>query len=126
MLSENSRVRAKIPAAFEHLMGPHIEKVDHTIEPGLSELTWTSINLDHYTSSVYKALGDLELLMDWANDLVKFRINGVLKSMSNAKLCELPDEEPWTVDHFLEHTQVSGPSQVCSTSHHVMELIFVV
>ena len=56
---------------------------------------------------MYKALGDLELMMDRANDLVEFRIEAVLHEMSIATLCELPDEEPWTVEKFLEKTQVN-------------------
>ena len=44
--------------------------------------------------------------MDRANDLVEFRIDSVLKDMSNTVLCELPGEEPWTVEHFIENTQV--------------------
>ena len=64
LLTENSRVRAKIPNAFEQLMGPHIEKVDNAIDPGLTKLTWTSINIREYTDNVYSALQDLELLMD--------------------------------------------------------------
>lgn len=107
MLQENNRIRAKIPAAYEELMVPHISKVDRAIEPGVKKLTWTSINIDLYIDSVYKALAELELLMDRANDLVDFRINAVLQEMSTMVLCELPDEEPWTVDEFLERTQVT-------------------
>ena len=56
---------------------------------------------------MYKALAELELMMDRANDLVEFRIEAVLHEMSVTTLCELPDEEPWTVDKFLERTQVT-------------------
>ena len=45
--------------------------------------------------------------MERANDLVEFRIEAVLHEMSVTTLCELPDEEPWTVDKFLERTQVT-------------------
>jgi dynein heavy chain len=96
LLSENRRVRAKIPAAFEQLMVPHIEKVEVAIDPGMTKLTWTSINIPEYMDGVYAALADLELLMDRANDLVEFRINAVLHDIASTTLCELPDEEPWT------------------------------
>ncbi|XP_074644897.1 dynein axonemal heavy chain 5-like [Tubulanus polymorphus] len=106
MLQENKRVRTKIPVAYDTLMAPHVAKVDEVIEPGLTTLMWTSMNIGNYTTSVYKALSDLELLMDRANDLVEFRIDAVLYDMANVTLCELPEEEPWTVDKFLENTQV--------------------
>ena len=76
------------------------------LEPGLTKLTWTSINIEEYIERVYSALSELELMMDRANDLVEFRIDAVLHEMSTAVLCELPDEEPWTVEEFLEKTQV--------------------
>ena len=104
MLKENSRVRSKIPTAFEPLMDVHISKVEEAIEPGVSNLTWTSLNIKDYISGVFKELAELELLLDRANDLVEFRIDAVLKSMSNIMLCELPEDEPLTVEQFLERT----------------------
>ncbi|XP_064640332.1 dynein axonemal heavy chain 5-like isoform X2 [Lineus longissimus] len=106
MLAENARVRAKIPTAFDPLMVPHISKVDDAIEPGVTMMMWTSMNVDKYIEGVYAALADLELLMDRANDLVEFRIDAVLMEMSMATLCELPEDEPWSVDKFLENTQM--------------------
>ncbi len=57
---------------------------------------------------VYAALQELELMMDRANDLVEYRIEAVLHEMSTMTLCELPGEEPWSVEAFLERTQVSA------------------
>ena len=57
MLQENKRVREKIPPAFEPLMGPHISKVDEAIEPGLTKITWTSINVEEYIERVHERLG---------------------------------------------------------------------
>ena len=51
-------------------------------------------------------------MMDRANDLVEFRIEAVLHEMSVTTLCELPDEEPWTIDKFLERTQVTDYSRI--------------
>ncbi|XP_053402509.1 dynein axonemal heavy chain 5-like isoform X4 [Mercenaria mercenaria] len=105
MLQENKRVRKKIPTAFEELMGPHINCVEETIEPGLTKLSWTSLNIQEYIEDVYKRLEDLELLMVRANELTEFRIDAVLQEMATTTLCQLPQEEPWTVEEFLENTQ---------------------
>lgn len=107
MLQENRRVRSKIPQAFGSLVGRHVAVVDRALEPGLSELTWSSIGVEEYMANVHRKLADFELLMCRANDLVEFRIEAVLREMSTTMLCELPEEEPWPVDRFLEHTQVS-------------------
>lgn len=106
LLQENKRVKSKIPTAFESLMGPHVSKVDKRLEPGLSKLSWTSLNIQEYIQEVYSVLGELELLMDRAHDLMEFRIDAVLKEMSTTKLCQLPEDEPWLCDAFLENTQV--------------------
>ena len=106
LLQENKRVRTKIPPAFETLIAPHMSRVDDAIEPGLTMLTWTSLNMDRYIENVYARLAELELLMDRANDLTEFRIDAVLHEMSTTMLCELPDNDSWTVDFFLERCQV--------------------
>ncbi|CAH3041642.1 unnamed protein product [Pocillopora meandrina] len=105
LLSESVRVLARIPPAFKPLMSPHLAKVDAAIEPGLTMLNWTSLSLDVYMDSVYDAFKELELLIDRANDLVKFRIEAVLQEMSNTLLCELPSDAPWTVERFLKNTE---------------------
>ncbi|XP_029359358.1 dynein heavy chain 5, axonemal isoform X2 [Echeneis naucrates] len=105
MLSENTRVRAKIQSAFEQLAMPHVAKVDEAIQPGLTSLNWTSLNIDKYLSNIDKTLVDLELLMDRVNDLVKFRIDAVLQEMSGSTLCVLPEDEPMTCEELVQTTR---------------------
>nr|XP_046256822.1 dynein axonemal heavy chain 5 [Scatophagus argus] len=105
MLSENTRVRSKIQSAFEQLAMPHVAKVDEAIQPGLTSLNWTSLNIDKYLSRIDKALVDLELLMDRVNDLVEFRIDAVLQEMSGSTLCVLPEHEPVTCEEFVQTTR---------------------
>ncbi|XP_051812950.1 dynein axonemal heavy chain 5 [Acanthochromis polyacanthus] len=105
MLSENIRVRAKIQSAFEQLATPHVAKVDGAIQPGLTSLNWTSLNIDKYLSRIDKALVNLELLMDRVNDLVEFRIDAVLQEMSVSTLCVLPEDEPVTCEAFVQTTR---------------------
>jgi len=38
-------------------------------------------------------------------DIWDCRIEAVLEEMSAIPLCDLPEEEPLSVDEFLEHTQ---------------------
>ena len=101
----------RIPAAFKPLMSPHLAKVDAAVEPGLTMLNWTSLSLDTYLDSVYEAFKELELLIDRANDLVKFRIEAVLQEMSNTPLCELPSDAPWTIEKFLKNTEVCSKTK---------------
>jgi dynein heavy chain len=81
-------------------------KLDAAIDPGLTMLNWTSLNLATYLDSVYEALRELDLLLTRAQDLVTFRIDGVLNEMSVVPLCELPSDASWTVEEFLKNTEV--------------------
>ncbi|ESO89757.1 hypothetical protein LOTGIDRAFT_192667 [Lottia gigantea] len=123
MLDENQRVRAKIPVAFESLMGQHLAHVDEAIEPGITTLNWMSLGIDDYIKNVYAALADLELLMDRAHDVTEFRIDAILKEMASTKLCELPEDEPWTVEKFLENTQMlcAKGAQILQTKSQTVE-----
>uniref|UniRef100_A0A8C5EBC4 AAA+ ATPase domain-containing protein n=1 Tax=Gouania willdenowi TaxID=441366 RepID=A0A8C5EBC4_GOUWI len=102
MLSENKRVRTKVQVTFEQLMMPHLAKVDEAIQPGLTSLNWTSLNIEKYLSRIDKAL---ELLLDRVNDLVEFRIDAVLLEMSMVTLCALPENEPITCEEFVQSTR---------------------
>ncbi|KAF4087596.1 hypothetical protein AMELA_G00072460 [Ameiurus melas] len=92
VLSENSRVRAKIQPAFEQLLTPHVAKVDEVIQPGLTSLNWASLNIDKYHDRITVAL-------------VQFRIDAVLQEMSGATLCVLPEDEPVTCEEFVHTTK---------------------
>uniref|UniRef100_A0A2C9JCN9 AAA+ ATPase domain-containing protein n=1 Tax=Biomphalaria glabrata TaxID=6526 RepID=A0A2C9JCN9_BIOGL len=116
MLEENSRVRKKIPAAFEALMGLHLAKVDDALEPGLTMLSWTSIKIPDFIQSVYKALGELELLVDRAHDVTEFRIDAIMREMATTTLCQLPEDEPWTVPDFIENTK-----KLCAKGAHILQ-----
>ncbi|XP_034058618.1 dynein heavy chain 5, axonemal isoform X2 [Gymnodraco acuticeps] len=105
VLSENTRVRAKIQSAFEQLAMPHVAKVDEAIQPGLTSINWTSMNIDKYICRIDKALVNLELTMDRVNDLVEFRIDAVLQEMSASTLCVLPEDEPVTCEEFVQTTR---------------------
>ncbi len=106
MVSENERVRGRIPELFETLMVPHLERVDEIISPGLTLLHWTSLNIDAFVESVQGALNELELLVDRSCDVVNVRIEGVLREIHAMELCDLPDSEPWAIEEFVARTEV--------------------
>ena len=111
MVAENDRIRSKISEIspselFSPLMEPHLEKVDEVISPGLTVLRWTSLNIDAYLDSVGESLKELELLVERVCNMYEFQIQGVLTEIQNLELCALPDSEPWTVDEFVNRTQV--------------------
>ena len=114
MVSENARVKGKIPELFLTLLWPQLEKLEEVISPGLTLLSWNSLNIEYFLDTVHKALKELELLVDRACDLLELRIEGVLKEIQATPLCELPDSDPWTVHQFVSKTQVRSECLVAT------------
>ncbi|XP_063956179.1 dynein axonemal heavy chain 8-like [Lytechinus pictus] len=107
ILEENAAVRAKIGPIFQQLMMSHTRKVDIAIQPGLTMLTWTSLNLDAYFMSIKEALRNLSLLIKQVNDIREARIDSGLNTIANTSLVELPTEQPWTAEEFVSKTQTA-------------------
>ncbi|XP_066267666.1 dynein axonemal heavy chain 5-like [Branchiostoma lanceolatum] len=105
VLREFEGIVARIPNVLLPLMRPFINQVEEAVQPGLTMLTWTSVNIDTYIGNIYKALNSLELLTKQASDVLECRIESVLNEMSFTALCDLPDDEPVQVSHFLEVTE---------------------
>ncbi|XP_078614020.1 dynein axonemal heavy chain 5-like isoform X3 [Branchiostoma floridae x Branchiostoma japonicum] len=105
VLHEFEGIVARIPNVLLPLMRPFINHVEEAVQPGLTMLTWTSVNIDTYIGNIYKALNNLELLTKQASDVLECRIESVLTEMSFTALCDLPEDEPVQVSHFLEVTE---------------------
>ncbi|XP_055965046.1 dynein axonemal heavy chain 5 [Sorex fumeus] len=105
MLAEYQRVKSKMPSIIEQLMVPHLAKVDEALQPGLTALSWTSLNIEKFLKTTFAKIKDLELLLDRINDLIESRIDAVLEEMSSTPLCQLPLDEPLTCEAFLQMTK---------------------
>jgi len=82
-------------------------KVDAAISPGVTMLNWNSLNTPSYISNVYNRLRQVDLLVKQVNDVRDARIDAVLQEISDTVLCELPRDDPWSVDEFVTKTQVT-------------------
>ena len=69
-------------------------------------LNWNSLNIPSYIANVYSRLRQVDLLVKQVNDIRDARIDAVLQEISKTVLCELPKDDPWTIDLFLSKTQV--------------------
>eukprot|EP01135_Chromosphaera_perkinsii_P010177 Nk52_evm43s2039 gene=Nk52_evmTU43s2039 len=109
-LRDYDRIMAKVPGILKHIMKPQTDVVDELIEPGLTKLSWTSLNLDEYLKSISVALHRLEEFTDKANDIKECRIENGLKEISQTLLCDVPTADAWTVEEFMERTE-----ELCSS-----------
>jgi dynein heavy chain len=102
VLKEYERINGKIKPICKNLLAPHIADMELKLHPGMSTLTWTSMNIDSYLAHVHQGLNKLEQLIINVNDIVENRIENNLKNISKVSLVSLPHENiTFTLETFV-------------------------
>ncbi|CAJ1081553.1 dynein axonemal heavy chain 5 isoform X1 [Xyrichtys novacula] len=107
MLQDYSSGVAKIPPSLLPLMQPFIGRVEASLSPGLTTLSWTALNTDSFIQAVYVALEDLDQVSKVASDLLECRIGRLLESMCSCCLLVLPEDSPVSPQELLQQTESS-------------------
>ncbi|XP_016398775.1 dynein heavy chain 5, axonemal-like [Sinocyclocheilus rhinocerous] len=107
MLSNFDAVVKRIPSVLQSPMKPFIRYVETALYPGLTILSWTSLNIDHFIGCVYKALQELEQVVKVVMDILECRIERTLESMASTSLLTLPKNQPVTPEMFLTNTETT-------------------
>ncbi|EDS37982.1 ciliary dynein heavy chain 5 [Culex quinquefasciatus] len=92
LLMRNNRVRLDIPTIFLPLMRTMLIKLEDAFLPGLTTITWMSLNLKDYLNQVEKVIINIEYFVKEVNDIREARIEDVLYSFANTDLLALPGE----------------------------------
>ncbi|XP_046353935.2 dynein axonemal heavy chain 5-like isoform X1 [Haliotis rufescens] len=123
ILSEYKCIVGSIAHALLPLMKPFQDRVEEALSPGMTSLTWTSLNVDAYTSKIYEDMSSLEKLVKTVNDVLDCRIEAVLQEMSVTALCDLPEDEAIPAEKFLEITEdiVKQASESLATQSQLVE-----
>ena len=61
---------------------PHFKDVEWKLQPGMTTLTWTSLNIDPFINNVHIGLKKLQELVSCINDIIENRIEKNLKIVS--------------------------------------------
>ncbi|XP_060921113.1 dynein axonemal heavy chain 5 [Labrus mixtus] len=107
LIQDYSSLVAKIPPSLLPLMQPFIGRVEASLSPGLTALSWTALNTDLFIQGVYEALKDLDQVSKAAADLLECRIGQLLQSMSSSCLLVLPEDSPVSPEDLLLQTDSS-------------------
>ena len=111
-----------VPDLFSFLMILHLEKVDEVLSPGLTVLRWTSLDIDSYVRSGHEILERTKLLISRVNDIYDLRIDQECKNVGATPLCELPDQEPWSMAEFKSRISVSTVYRINCSDVHIVAL----
>ncbi|KAJ7420669.1 dynein heavy chain 5, axonemal-like protein [Willisornis vidua] len=105
-----------IPVMLKPLMKPFIGQVEDALTPGLTQLSWTSLNINKFIQNVYSSLRDLDYVVKEVADTLECRIERILEDMSNTALIILPEDKPMDVISFLEQIEKLAISAGCKLS----------
>ena len=108
----NQRVLARVMPVLRPLLSPALADVDYRLRPGLTSLTWTSLNLDAYRMHVSTGIARLEELVRNVNDIVENRIERNLRAIARTLLVHLPQDRSFTLDEFVQAQQDYVSQQV--------------
>eukprot|EP01028_Stygiella_incarcerata_P006636 TRINITY_DN270_c0_g1_i1.p1 TRINITY_DN270_c0_g1~~TRINITY_DN270_c0_g1_i1.p1 ORF type:complete len:4523 (-),score=1222.92 TRINITY_DN270_c0_g1_i1:192-13760(-) len=100
-LGEYERVAQRIIPIVRPIMQPHLNDLERKIQPGMTVLTWTSMNIDGYLHRIHQGSIKLEDLVGKINDIIENRIEKNLKTISKTLLVDLPHDESFTLDQFV-------------------------
>ncbi len=54
---------AMVPSIFRTLIRPHLRKLDHTLTPALTQLTWSSLNVNSFLNKMEKNIKNFEIFI---------------------------------------------------------------
>lgn len=92
LLKRNNAVRLAIPVIFLPLMRTMLIKLEQIFLPGLTIVTWMSMNLNDYMNQVDQVLTRIEQFVKEVNDIREARIEDILYSFANTDLIVLPKD----------------------------------
>ncbi|KAI9141404.1 dynein heavy chain and region D6 of dynein motor-domain-containing protein [Paraphysoderma sedebokerense] len=106
VLQAKKKVMSKVPNILKDAISPHIHHLEKILIPGLTHLSWSSLNLESFLLSCHNQIGKLDELVDKILDISQCRIGNGLRKISELSLCDIPaDSEQWTLDEFMEKTE---------------------
>ena len=82
------------------LLKAHLAELEMVVAPGMTDLTWTSTNIDMYLKRVHRTIDNLELVVSKVNDMLHHRIDDNLKDAARIIMVDLPKDELVTLEEF--------------------------
>jgi len=78
-IKEYERVLSRVNPVIKGLMQFHLDELDSKVRPGLTTITWTSLNIEQYLDSTDAALFRIDDIVSKMNDIIENRIDKNLK-----------------------------------------------
>ncbi|XP_068137634.1 dynein axonemal heavy chain 5-like isoform X2 [Hyperolius riggenbachi] len=82
VVQQYERTQRAIPEDFAVLFTSHLERVNHQFQPGLSRLSWSSVNIEGLLHQTGAAVTRLQFLVDKVMEIKEQAIGKVLEEIS--------------------------------------------
>ena len=101
LVREHQRILDSIATIVKPLLKPHIDDLEKKLAPGLSVLSWTSLNVDGFIHLLTQALSRFEELVCKVNDVLRNRVEHNLDTIARMLLVSLPADAAFSYDEFV-------------------------
>ncbi|KAH9641786.1 hypothetical protein HF086_003912 [Spodoptera exigua] len=92
LVDRNNQIRRSMPKLYQPLLRAQLIKLENAFQPGLSTITWTSLEIPSYCENIERVLTEVDLFVKEVVDMKEARIDAILKSITKTVLVYLPEE----------------------------------
>jgi len=113
MLNEYDRIVTMVVPVTAMLLRPHFQDLELLLKPGMTTLTWMSMNIEKFIVALDERLVRLATLVSIVNDIVATRIERHLRLVSQTVLVDVP-QHAVTMSQFIDMQDeyIRGPAAV--------------
>jgi dynein heavy chain, axonemal len=101
IVREHTRVMRSMRSILKPLLKPHIDDLEKKLAPGLTVLSWMSLNIDGFIHLLTHALARFEELVCKVNDMLSNRVEKNLELISRMLLINLPADQSFSYEEFV-------------------------
>ena len=113
MLNEYDNCVTKVVPVTAMLLRPHFQDFELYLKPGMTTLTWMSMNIEKFLENLDDRVRRLTTLVSTVNDIVATRIERHLRLISQTVLVDLPLFAVSMAEFIdMQHDYIQGPSAV--------------
>ncbi|XP_077137822.1 dynein axonemal heavy chain 5-like [Ranitomeya variabilis] len=109
VVKEYGRIQQEIPEEFAALFSVHLEQVNHQFQPGLSTLSWSSVNIEGFLHQTSAAVKRLQTIVTKVREIKELVIEKILEEISYFDMFPMDEitSAPKSPDEFLHLMQIS-------------------
>jgi len=113
-LNQYNRVTSMVSSEVKALLRPHLLDLENAIKPARTTMTWTSMNIEQFLTSLHTVLHRFEYLVKTVNDIITNRIQKNLTYIRTLSLLSLPAQTSFNIKDFstIQHEHVTKCTEI--------------